>query len=244
MIISLLLGLIVVIGTLWFLNWYGKAKTEDVKKTIRWTGIGLGLLVVGLLAVTGRLGVALAFLTGLAAWAWRVFNMIQMGHQMSSMFRGFAHKMGGGATTQASNVESAFLRMTLDHTTGHLDGEVVKGTFTGQKLGALTIDQLLKVLTEARADAESSALMESYLDRAHPDWRARGYESSQTSAPTATTSMSEDEALLVLGLKSGASPDDIKSAYRRLMTQMHPDRGGSDYLAAKINAAKAVLLKE
>lgn len=245
MIFSLLLGIVVVGGTWWFLRWYADAKTEEVKKTARWTGIGLGLLVVGVLAVTGRLGVALAFLTGLAAWAWRVFNIIQMGQQMGSMFRGFARNVGGAKAAQTSNVESAFLRMTLDHATGHLDGEVLKGAFAGQKLAALSLEQLRHLAAEVRSDAESFALLESFLDRAHPDWRAQtDTGGAAASSPPATTAMSVDEALMVLGLQKGASADEVKSAYRRLMSQMHPDRGGSDYLAAKINAAKAVLLQE
>ena len=56
--------------------------------------------------------------------------------------------------------------------------------------------------------------------------------------------MSRDEALAVLGLKSGASTEDIKNAHRRLMKDFHPDRGGSDYLAAKINQAKDILLHD
>ncbi len=246
MIFSLLLGVVVLLGALYFLRWYGHAKAEDVKKTARWTGIGLGLLVVAFLAVTGRLGVAIAFLMGLVAWAWRVFNMIQMGQQMSGMFRGFARRMGGTPEQKSSQVNSTFLSMTLDHDTGHLDGEVVQGSFKGQKLAILAFDDLMKVLNETRSDPESHALMESFLDRAHADWRARSHTSADTStAPPATSGvMANEEAFQVLGLAPGASHADIKSAYRRLMTQLHPDRGGSDYLAAKINAAKDVLLRE
>jgi len=249
MIVSLLLGLVAAAGLLFFLRWYGNAKTEDVKKTLRWVGIGLGLLAVAVLALTGRLGVALAFLMGLAAWVWRVFNIIQMGQQMAGMFRSFGRGLGGGSARagQTSQVDAAFLRMTLDHDTGHLDGEVTRGTFAGRTLSALSFDDLMRLLAEVRADADSTALLESFLDRAHPDWRARSHEGAAAAGgppPAAAGAMSRDEALHILGLKPGATPDEIKAAYRRIMTQVHPDRGGSDYLAAKINAAKDLLLKD
>jgi curved DNA-binding protein CbpA len=56
--------------------------------------------------------------------------------------------------------------------------------------------------------------------------------------------MTRDEALAVLGLKGQVSPDAVNDAYRRLMKEFHPDRGGSNYLASKINEARAVLLQE
>lgn len=62
--------------------------------------------------------------------------------------------------------------------------------------------------------------------------------------PAPRTAMSKAEALAVLGLKPGASASDVREAYRRLMKDYHPDKGGSDYLAAKINAAKDLLLQE
>lgn len=58
-----------------------------------------------------------------------------------------------------------------------------------------------------------------------------------------TAPMTEAEALEVLGLKVGASQADIVQAHRKLISRVHPDRGGSDYLAARINLAKRVLLK-
>ena len=245
MLPSLLIGLFVLGVVLYFLRWYGNAKTEDIKKSLRWTGIGLGLLLVLLLAVTGRLGVAVAFLMGLGAWAWRVFNMIQMGQQMAGLFRGMGRKASAKGGHNASQVQSTFLNMTLDHDTGHLDGEVIQGGFAGRKLSDLAFEDLMTLLLETRRDPESLALMESFLDRSHPDWRARDHEAGARGTNVSPSSaMTEDEALQILGLAKGASSEEVKSAYRRLMTQLHPDRGGSDYLAAKINAAKDLLLKD
>ncbi len=59
--------------------------------------------------------------------------------------------------------------------------------------------------------------------------------------PSAST-LSRAEALRVLGLQEAASDDDIRAAHRKLILQNHPDKGGSDYLASKINEAKDVLL--
>src|SRR4051812_32360373 len=64
-----------------------------------------------------------------------------------------------------------------------------------------------------------------------------------TSGPPRGQTMSRAEALTVLGLREGASDQEIRAAHRRLIQQTHPDKGGTDYLAAKINEAKDVLLR-
>jgi len=69
-----------------------------------------------------------------------------------------------------------------------------------------------------------------------------GQQQDQSQPPTTSSNMSRNEALKVLGLQEGAREAEIKAAHRRLMSHLHPDVGGSDYLAQQINQAKDVLL--
>ena len=68
-------------------------------------------------------------------------------------------------------------------------------------------------------------------------------QGGRRSGPPQTTAMSRAEALKVLGLEEGASEKEVRAAHRRLILQTHPDKGGTTYLAAKINEAKDVLLR-
>ncbi|GGF42824.1 hypothetical protein GCM10011611_56550 [Aliidongia dinghuensis] len=151
-----------------------------------------------------------------------------------------------------STIEMAWLSMTLDRSTGAIDGEVHSGQFSGARLGELGLDQLCALLAECEvADPQSARLVETYLDRTHPRWRDRpgGAEQSQTGqsdrAGGATGGdMTREEAWQVLGLESGADAEQIHEAHRRLMAKLHPDRGGTNYLASKINMARDVLLRD
>ncbi len=79
-------------------------------------------------------------------------------------------------------------------------------------------------------------------------WGARFFGQKTTFRPSGEApragsgTMSRDEAYQVLGLKPGASTAEIKAAHRRLMAGAHPDRGGSDWIAARLNQARDVLL--
>jgi hypothetical protein len=136
-----------------------------------------------------------------------------------------------------SAVETPGLRMSLDHATGEMDGEVLAGRFAGRTLARLAVEDLQALAAEfdAAGDEESLAVLLAYLER-------RGVAREAPEPPGAGgQSMTEAEAYRVLGLAPGASLEDVRAAYRRLMKRVHPDLGGSSPLAAMLNAAKELL---
>jgi DnaJ-domain-containing protein 1 len=145
---------------------------------------------------------------------------------------------------QVSRVRAAFLEMELDHDSGAMRGRILAGQHEGAKLDALDVAILTAYLP--KIDEESRALLMAYLDRREPSWRehAQG-DAAAGGRGTARSSgkMTEEEAYQVLGVKPGASAEDIGRAHRTLMKKLHPDQGGSTYLAARVNEAKEVLLR-
>ncbi len=145
---AILLGLFALVAGVLLLKWYADADVKTLKKSVRWGGVSLLVLVILGLAATGRLGAAFAVFIGFLGWIWRVFNMIQMGRQMGGMFRGFGFGRGfggGSGEAQSSQVESDFLSMHLDHATGAMDGEVRRGAFKGRRLGELSAEELVVI---------------------------------------------------------------------------------------------------
>jgi DnaJ-domain-containing protein 1 len=138
--------------------------------------------------------------------------------------------------------------MSLDHDSGRMDGEILNGTFKGRLLSAMPLEDLMAFRQDVAADADSRGLLEAYLDRAHVGWRADcepdEEDKTESASPPPSGPMTRAEAFKVLALEPDADRKAIKAAYRSLMAKVHPDRGGSPYLAAKINEAKDLLLKD
>jgi len=153
---------------------------------------------------------------------------------------------GGGG--QTSTVETAWLRMQLDHATGRMDGDVLQGRNAGRRLSSLDFEELILLLRDCQShDNQAAALLEAYLDRSiGEDWRERATQGNpgEAASPAANGAMTREQAWDVLGLQPGASDAEIRAAHRRLMKKFHPDQGGSTYLAAQINRAKDLLLGE
>lgn len=234
-----LLLLAALIAVLFFISWYKrvpKAKQKRVRN--RALLIGGGILLFFAL-ITGKLHPLFAGLAALVPLAYRAVGLFQT----FNTIRAFTSRMKAGASPgptpgRTSEVETAFLHMRLDHDTGEMDGAVLRGRYEGCALRELGLEDLLALLDECRTDRQSVAVLEAYLDRIHEDWReSRGPPPSASSGE-----MSESEARAVLGLGPEATREEIVEAHRRLIQRLHPDRGGSDYLAAKLNAAKDLLL--
>ncbi|HEV7278236.1 MAG TPA: DnaJ domain-containing protein [Devosiaceae bacterium] len=149
-----------------------------------------------------------------------------------------------------SGVKSRFITMNLDHATGDISGRVIAGRFKGADLMELGEYDTRELLAEVSGDPDSLALLETWLDKNRAGWREYFAEQDAAEAGEpppgggSTQADPEAEAYSVLGLEPGATADDIREAHRNLMKRVHPDQGGSTYLASKINEAKDRLLKK
>ena len=234
-----ILLLVALVAVLFLISWYKrvpKAKQRQFRN--RALLIGGGILIFFAL-ITGKLHPLFAGLAALVPLAYRAVGLIQT----FNTIRTFTNRMKAGASPgptpgQNSEVATAFLSMRLNHDTGEMDGTVLRGCFEGRALSELGLRDLLELLAECRTDRQSVAVLEAYLDRIHEDWR----DHRRPPPGPSSDDMSEREARAVLGVEPDASREEIVEAHRRLIQRVHPDRGGSDYLAAKLNAAKDLLL--
>lgn len=235
MIIRLFLALILLIGLMWLVAWLGKATPAQRTKAFKLILLYGFAAVILLLVVTGRIPWLFALLGAAVPWLQRAL----LARQAWGVFKSMQPPPKG----QTSNVETVFLRMTLDHDTGDLDGEVLKGRFEGHRLSQMGEQDILQLLGECRhTDPQSVPLLEAFLDRQFGDqWRASDPSGDENMAhPSAK--MTPDEARNVLGLDENPTRDEIIAAHRRLMQKLHPDRAGSTYLASLVNKAKDILL--
>jgi DnaJ-domain-containing protein 1 len=210
-------------GTQWFIN----ANAHRLARNMRWITAGALSVAAIVLLMRGQLHATAALLTAALVLA----NNGIYGAQRPKSER------------QASVVRTRFLEMRLEHDTGAMSGVVLEGDRAGAELAGLTRPELIGLLARyAASDPPSAALLETYLDWAHADWRKNAGDQERHTSPSGSSGMSIAEARQILGVGADATPDEIREAWREQMRRNHPDRGGSSYLAAKINEAKDVLL--
>ncbi|MEM6383609.1 MAG: DnaJ domain-containing protein [Pseudomonadota bacterium] len=235
--IYLIMGLVVLTAFLWLGNALTRISPAKIARHARFGGVAVLVGLAALLMLTGRFHM--------------VSQVMALAGQAMRHRRAFSRAPGfddvDDATAQggSSAVKTRYLEMSLDQATGDIDGQFISGPLAGQRLGALDQQTLVSALVGVADDPESVRLLEAYLDRTFAGWREDHDQrtgSRSAGAPDAG-GMGEDEAYEILGLEPGAEPDAIRAAHRRLMANIHPDRGGSTYLAAKVNLAKEVLLK-
>jgi len=244
MVAYFFLGIVLLAVLLLLIKSAASVDAAVLARLVKGFGIALVASVLIYLVVAGRGGlVAVAI-----PFAVPVLLMWLRRRQSLSGSGGGAWSTGQRPSgTGHSDVETAFLAMSLDHATGRLDGWIKKTRFAGRRLSELARNELLDLRREVASDADSVSVLEAYLDRTQgPDWRGPGNDNrqSQTGSGAGGTggAMTREEAYEVLGLKPGAKEPEIREAHHRLMKKLHPDQGGSDYLAARVNRARDILL--
>lgn len=238
--IILLVALGFILWYLWqrFKNLQTKPPQERRAALLRFILIALFVLTLSLVA-TGRAHWLAAALAGLLLLA---KNLIMLGARsmpLLHLWRRHSNSEFG------PRIKTPYLDVKINLRNGHIDGKVLQGEFAEQLLSELNrpkLDQLLEVLRGT--DREGSMLLQAYIMRrfgpsGENSQQGPNYQQQAPSSSNLTTA----EAWQILGLEPEADEATIIKAHKRLIQKLHPDRGGNDYLASKVNAAKDLLLK-
>jgi hypothetical protein len=229
---KILLILALLIG-LWYWWSYLKRLPKDKSRPFLWkTGFWLILGIASYLVLTGRMHWLGA---GLAALVPLLRSVILWGFRAAPLVR-----LLGRFKSTPSQFRTSSLVVTINFASGQINGEITTGDLAGKQLGELSTDEIEKLSQQLKeSDKESYVLLQAYLMRS-------GSTNEQTANNFKSDSyrdISKAEAYEVLGISAESSQEEVIKAHKRLMQRLHPDRGGSDYLAAKINAAKDLLTK-
>ncbi|MGW8205809.1 MAG: DnaJ domain-containing protein [Hyphomicrobiaceae bacterium] len=220
-----------IVGLALLLRWFLRTNPVVMAQSLRLVGGLVALGLAGLLMVRGLIQIA-APLAMLGLWL------------LAAAGGGGMFRTAGTREGQSSHVVTDHLEMRLDLETGQISGRVLQGLFAGRAIESLKPEELALLWQDCRiADPQSAQIIETYLDQLHPSWREDVKRGEERFSGGPDGRMGLEEAYEILGLAPGATREDIRKAHRELMLKLHPDRGGSTYLSAKINEAKAVLLE-
>src|SRR5262249_40067973 len=236
---TLVAGVVAVLVLYLLLQMFRAANPAVLARAIKIVGGVVSLAVAAYTGLRGELAVAIPLgIFGAGLLGWSPFG--------TAGFSGIGGLFGGAqrSSGQSSRVRSAFLDMGPDHDSGELSGTILAGEHAGRSLGEFDLAGLLAMAPAF--DAESVALLESYLDRRFPAWRqdtqGNGAGGQRRAAPGGK--MTAEEAYQILGLQAGASPDANARAHRALMKKVHPDQGGARHLCPPVNQAKDTLPRQ
>jgi DnaJ-domain-containing protein 1 len=229
---QVIIALLILFGGHWLIKQYSRATPQQAKKMNKNMAGGAAIAFSAFLALRGAFTYAVPlFAIGL--------GLLGKANPFPNGFN-----WGKKSEGQKSRVATSILAMELDHDTQSMRGEVLAGPLKGKSLEHLNTNELESLYQFCgNANDQSVSLLEAWLDRNRQEWR-NTWSGERKAQSNGTGSMTRDEAFSVLGLKPNATQQDIKDTHRRLMKEFHPDRGGSDYLAAKINQAKDILLQD
>ena len=237
---TLIAGVVAVILLYSLLQMFRAANPVVLARALKIVGGVVALAVAAFTGLRGELAVAIPLgIFGAGLLGWSPFGSSGFPN-LGGMFGGSGAQRSAG---QTSRVRSQYLDMMLDHDSSELKGQIVAGPHAGHMLDEFDLPQLIAMISGF--DAESVALLEGYLDRRFPAWRqdAQGDAAGGQRRAPSGGKMTDEEAYQILGLQPGAGRDEIGRAHRALMKKLHPDQGGSTYLAARVNEAKDTLLR-
>ena len=228
----ILLGIIAIALLFWLGKSYIKSDPTLLARYGRRAGGIAAFAVAALLLLKGRIDVAL-MLAGIGGWLWGIRLPILPWYMPS-----------GPAETVARQKTAA--TETYPDLKGHMDGRFLDGPFAGRGFSSISEEEQKSAAADlASRDPEGYRLFQTYLHGRATGWRETVNEDARArqSAQGGSTAMTEQEAHEVLGLQMGAGEEEIRQAHRALMKKLHPDQGGSTYLATRVNMAKDVLLR-
>jgi DnaJ domain len=230
---TLILGIFALVLLYFALQGFRAANPAIVARGLKIGGGIVTLAAAAFIGLRGELAVAIPL---------GIFGAGLLGWSPAGNLRGWFGGPSSRSSGQSSRVRSSFLEMLMDHDSGTLSGRIVAGAEQGRSLDEFDLHALLAL--RRSFDDESRNLLDAYLDRRFARWREDAQGDAATgSGRAASGKMTDEEAYQILGLQPGASLDDITLAHRTLMKKIHPDQGGTTYLAARVNEAKETLVR-
>ena len=227
-----LLIALILFGLYLFLRWQYR---QSPRQLYQWLA---GLAGVGLIALvlTGRAHWIVGVVGGILPFLGKAAVLLRWLPLLS-----WARRIYGSSTIR---LQTAWLDVTIDRSTGTMDGTVRQGELEGRRLSQLDLSQLEKLLHVCQGDLQSASLLRAYMQRTHANWQTGEGGGSAGTDDFEDSAMSTETAAQILGIPPNAPEADIRSAHRSLAQKLHPDRGGNDYLTRKINQARDILLKK
>lgn len=235
----ILIAAVFILALFWVKNQPAQKRSGAMLKLIL-MGIALTLFA---LTISGRLHWLGAVIAGFLPFIRRSFPLLRFIPLLRAFYK---QRQSNPKHTHANNkseVSTEVIDMILDHDSGVMYGTIKSGSFSGKRLSDLSENEFIQLLNYCRSkDHNSARLLEAYLDKRFGDSWREDDTNEQAQNNQDSGSVSRTEALSILGLSEDATDEQIIEAHRKLIQKVHPDRGGSDYLAAKINEAKDRLL--
>ncbi len=239
MFIRLFFILVLIAVIFYLMARYRRLPAQKRKQWLVKVGVGLFVAVMLLAVLTGRmhwLGGVLAALVGFAKFG---FHFILR----ALPFLRFLGNQGFSSPVFSTE----FLKVKLELGRNSISGMVIKGPYKDSPLESLSDEQLAELEQHYKnLDNRSYFLIRVIRQRMGGSYQQSGNQQQDYSA---VNDPSVDEALQILGLedylgKELPEKDIVVKAHRRLMQKLHPDHGGNDYLASRVNVAKEIVLKK